>query len=298
MSGFDPFEESGFFGADYAVGCPPGWMVTADALYWNRQGDGGNSLSTANLIGDFDYDLAGRVSINRRYDCLIGWEIAFTGPFEWNQTGQAVGAGLNTVLIPNGVNLSAFNNGVNHQESYTSQFHSVEFNQKWWGWDVLSTTAGVRYIGVQEDYQFSSTNNVAQFGQLNVDTNNYLVGGQLGVDFRYPIGRVASTVKLRGSMYANIADSSVLLTNAGATQINTSDNDINFAAMLEMGYYFSYYLTPRLSVRAGYEISWLYGLALAPSQVGDVVSPVTGNPLDGNDDLFFYGGVAGVEYTW
>ncbi len=296
--GMYPPGSSDVLPADCGYGCPPSWTVTADALYLNRGTDSQTSLSSAFRMPDFEYDTAGRVSLGHRYDCLIGFEVAYFGPFEWTQSNQAVGAGFSTGFAPAGLNLSAFNtNAVSHQQVYNSRIQSYEFSQKWWGWDVISTSAGVKFIDLEEDFLFNSTNALAENGSLAVLTNNHLFGGQLGLDLSLPVGRFSTTTRLRGSMYANWMDTSTLITNAGAIQVNTEDDSVDFAALIEVGYNVSYYLTPRIAVRAGYDSMWLYGLALAPDQL---VNQFFGsrNRIDVNGDVFFHGASAGVEVTW
>ena len=225
-------------------------------------------------------------------------EASYLGPFEWEQTGAAAGAGLDTLLGASGINMSAFNGAVSQQEVYTSFLQSAEFSQKWWGWDVISTSAGMRYIDLEEDLLFTSTNALAETGALAITTNNRLVGGQVGLDLFFPIRRVMSTTRFRASAYANFMDSTTVLSNAGVLQVNTDTDDVDFASLLEVGYYLSYYITPRISVRAGYEAMWLYGLALAPSQLTNPVSGATGVEINRDGDIFFHGGTVGVEVSW
>jgi hypothetical protein len=294
---FEPFDGQGMPSPDCGYGCPPSWVLTADGIYLNRGTDSQSSLSTGFRMPDFDYDTAGRVSLSHRFDCLIGWEVAYFGPFEWTQSNQAAGAGLDSRIFAPGLNLSAFNNAVFHEQEYNSRIQSYEFSQKWWGWDVITTSAGVRFIDVEEDFFFNSTNALAETGSLEVLTNNHLFGGQLGLDLILPVGRFSTTTKFRGSIYANFIDTSILITNAGAVELDTAEDEVDFAAFLELGYYVSYYLTPHIAVRAGYESMWLYGLALAPDQLANQFSGRR-QAVDTNGDVFYHGATAGVEVNW
>lgn len=293
-SGFEPFGDEWI---DCNPGCAPGWQIQADWVFLNREGDRGTAMSTSYLVNDFGYDEAMRVSVAHRYDCLVGWELAYMGPFEWTQRGQVAGAGLNSLLVAAGTNLSTFSNATSLQQTYTSKLQSFEANQKWWGWDVISTIAGLRYINVEEDFAFNTVSPLGA-GALNIATNNHLIGGQVGADLIYNVGRLGTTTRLRGGMYANVMDNSTILTNAGVLQVNTADDTVDFAALLELGYYFSYRVTRNISVRCGYEVSWLYGLALAHSQLDNPVSAFSGSTVDRDGDVFYHGGTVGVEVAW
>lgn len=295
--GIYPFEGSDMLSPDCGYGCPPSWTATVDALYFIRGSDSQSSLSTAFRMPDFDYDTAGRFTLNHRFDCLIGWEAAYLGPFEWNQTNQAAGAGLISLLPPVGLNFSAFNNAIFHQQIYDSRLQSFEFSQKWWGWDVITTSAGVKFIDVEEDFVFASTDGVGDTGVVEVLTNNHLFGSQVGLDLILPVGRFSTTTRLRGSIYANFSDTSILIANAGTIQVNTAEDTVDFASLIELGYHVSYYVTPRIAVRAGYESMWLYGLALAPDNLTNLFN-LSDKSVDANGDAFYHGATASVEVNW
>jgi hypothetical protein len=285
--------------ADCGFGCPPTWRVRAEALLLNREGNSGVSLSNAFRMDEFDFTEGGRFSLARKYDCALGWELVYTGLFEWEEVEQAAAAGaLNTSLFGNGVNLTAFNNANLHQQLYRSELQSVELLQKWWGWDVLTTMTGFRYFNFEEEFAFRSVDGGGNVGLLGIETDNHLVGAELGVELFVPIGRFSFDNTLKGGLFANVGDSTTFLSNAGVVQVNNSDQDVEFAAMIEYGLYLRFNITPRLSVRAGYELLWIYGLGVAVEQWVNPVTPLTGDSFDGNADIFFHGGVLGAEFIW
>ena len=61
-------------------------------------------------------------------------------------------------------NISAFEQAELHQQTFTSWFYSGEINRKWWGWDVISTSLGLRYIYYGEAYEFFSYNDTVGTG--------------------------------------------------------------------------------------------------------------------------------------
>lgn len=275
--------------------CPPAWRVRADGLLLNYEG-GGATLSHAFFLGDFNYEEGGRVSLTHHRDCLDAWELAYIGPYEWSAFGQATGVGLGSRLASTTVNLSEFNNATFHSQDYRTQLHSTEINRRWYGWDVISTLAGVRYINVDEDFLFNSTGPVST-GSLSIETNNHMVGPQIGLDLKFPLGNWMATTSAKGVLMANIADGNVRLVNAGTVQVANGDDDLDLATLIELGYYFSYQITPRVRLRGGYEFWWLYGVANAPSQIPNPITAQTGSVVE-EDDIYYHGATVGVEIVW
>jgi hypothetical protein len=286
--------------ADCGFGCPPTLRVRAEVLELNREGDSGVILSNQIRLGDFDYTEGGRITIDRKLDCSLGWELVYMGVFEWEEAGQAAAAGTltTTIAADPGVNLSAFNNANLHQHTYRSRLQSIEVLQKWWGWDVFTCSSGMRFLDIQEDVSFRSVDAGNNEGILSIKTDNYMIGPQLGFEMLYPIGRWSFDNSFKGALFANIGDSSVFVSNAGAVQVANTAEDVEFAAMVEYGTYVRFSLSPRVSVRAGYELVWIYGLGLAVEQVRGSVNPTSGRNFDGKGDLFYHGGTLGVEVVF
>lgn len=288
--------EPPFNGPDCGMGCPPTWRVQAEYLAWNREGESNLSLSSGSRLTDFGYTEGGRLTLGHKYDCAIGWEAVYTGPFEWTQTSTTTGAGtLNTGLGANGINLSAFNGANLHTQTYTSELQSFEALQKWWGWDVITTSAGIRYMNIDENYFFGSVDANGDLGTFNVRTRNRLIGGQLGIDMLFPIGNISFDTSLKGGLFANFGEGNTSLVNAGVTQINQTVDDLEFAALIQGGYFVRYAITPRIIARVGYEYLWIYGLGIAPQQVTNPVGVTTGGGFDGQGDTFYHGAAGGVE---
>ena len=277
--------------------CPATWRVRADGLLLNYEADSSLSLSDGFFLSDFGYEQGMRLSAIRRLDCLDGWEVAYVGSFEWNEVGQANGIGLNSGLNSTTVNLSEFNNASLHREAYRGRLNSAEINRRWYGWDVISTLAGVRYMNVDEDFLFNSTG-MAGTGELFVEANNHAVGPQVGVEMMHPLGNWMTTATVKGAVMLNSADVNLRLVNAGAVEVANADDNLHFASVLEFGYYGSYQLTPHINVRAGYEFWWLYGVAGVRGQVGSPVTLATGSRVDSNNNVYFHGATVGLEMVW
>lgn len=295
MEAFDPTA----LPADCGYSCPPAWSAEVEAFYMNREGDDRFSLSTAFVLNDFDYEPGVRVSVHRHLDCLDGWDVTYAGGFNWIEQRQVNGAGLNSVLgvVAPVVDISTFNNATLHNQSLQSELHSIELTRKWYGWDVFAVGLGVRYLNVEEEYFFGTVGG-GGLGTFDVETNNHLGGAQLSLELKIPINRWTTTTRIKGGLFANAADERMTLVNAGATQFANSDDDLEFSALVEFGYFLRYRVSDNVSLTGGYEFWWLYGLALAPDQVPQFLSSRSGLNIDSNGDTWYHGGTFGVEVVY
>lgn len=279
-------------------GCPDSYYVHAEYLYFDREGRENISLSTAFVLEDFDFQSGGRLTAGRRFDCLNGWELSYVGHFDWDEFQQAAGGPFNLTLgVLPGVNVTSFNNAVLHRQEYSSELDSFELLRRRWGWDVISVSQGFRYVRVEEDFRLTSINGAGDVGVLRSKTENNFAGYQMGIDLFYPTGNLTLAGKLKGGLYANFVDQSFSLTNAGVGFQNSGDS-VEFGSLVETGLHSIYHITDTLSLRGGYEIWWLYGVATAPQQPGGALSPFTGREVDADESVFYHGASVGVELVW
>ena len=290
----------------YEIPCPDaGCDVTAyvsfEALYFKREGDERLSLSRNDRLPEFDEELQGRYTAGRLFDCVNGIEAVFVGPYDWSRQTIATGSGsLISRFIPSGGytpgEVSAFNFADVHSQLHEVSLSSYEINRRWWAWDVLSTMIGLRAIDYREHYAFVSSNSAVGTGIFTEDTDNLMVGAQVGADMMYPLG-LRTSVSMRGKagVFANFDESRVLLLNAGTLVLDAIDRDIDLAGLVEYGIYGRYQLVPSIRLTAGYEFWFLPGAATVSGQAINRVHPDSGNQVESEDEVFFHGGSVGVQ---
>jgi hypothetical protein len=131
--------------------------------------------------------------------------------------------------------------------------------------------------------------------------HNRLIGPQVGVELLHPIGPtnlLTVSGRLKGGVYANMADSTTQLVNAGVVQLDNSADRTQLAATVDFGLLANLQLTPRLSLHGGYEVWYLTGVALAPEQNVSPMTLNTGRGMITDEDAWFHGATVGVQYTW
>ncbi len=283
-------------------GCDVAWYVNYDALWLRREGDKRFSLSRNTTLEDFDYEFGGRYTVGRLLDCVNGWEGVYTGPYEWERQGTITGAAnlqsqfqVNPLTGFTAADITAFNNANTHTQFYEAKMQSFELNRKWWTWDVLSTLIGIRYVDYEENYAFASTS-AAGSGLYTEAVDNRMVGAQVGADILYPVNlRTSIGLRGKGGVYANFDERATFLRNAGTILLNTGDEDVEVAGLIELGVHGNYQIVPSIRLTAGYEFWYMPGVATVPEQSPSVLTPASGTTVFNESDLFLHGGSVGAQ---
>ncbi len=281
--------------------CSPYRYGSVEALYMAPDDDN-FTLSPNFGMGDYDYEVGSRITLGTVNDCIHGFEASFTGPFDWDRSGQIASTpgGINSYLTTGApaATLSSFTNATLQTQRLESEYYSFEASKTLVGWEMAKLLIGGRYINFDEDYAFNSTT-ATETGSLTSRTRNDLYGLQVGMDLLYPISRNAySDFRARGGAYLNSSDSSVSVINNGVSLANRRDDDNSLAGMFEIGTGIRYQLGEMLSVRAGVELWYLTGIASSTEQFDRQIGPRTGTSIDTDDDLLFTGLSVGAELRY
>lgn len=270
-----------------------------------RDGDENFSLSPNFRMNGFDDEYGGRITIGRVPDCVHGYEISYTGQFEWDMAGSASdpGAGIGTFLAAGAplapANLSAFSNATFQSQSYQAKYWSAEANKTLMGWDMAKLLLGVRYIEYDEEFNYLSQNATAA-GLVRSDVDNQMYGVQVGMDLLYPISKHGYTdFRTRLGAFVNSADSGLQVFNAGFAQVGNFDDTTDIAGVFEVGGGVRYQLGQMLSLRAGAELWYLSGMATSAHQFRtNVISPTSGSRVRANDDILITGVSVGAQLKY
>ena len=301
----------GGYGAGYGGGmpslrCDPFWYATVEGLYLRRFGDVNYTLARDFRLDQFDYEWAPRITIGSVPDCVHGFEVSFTGMLNWDMRAAAVSPGntLESLLVPDGVTigldaLDTFSGAGTKALQYDAEYWSVEANRTFNGWGVSKYLYGFRYIDYSEKFRYLSVDPVDGTGLLRSDTQNYLVGAQVGLDLLYPVARHAyADFRGRAGAFLNIADSRVDLINDGTRLIGARPDDKTLAGVLEIGTGLRYELGESLSIRGGLEAWYLSRVAAARNQIRNPVTSRLGRSLNTSEDIVMFGLTFGAEFKY
>jgi len=197
------------------------------------------------------------------------------------------------------------------QIEYSSDLDNGELNlrRRWVSANCVlhgSWLAGVRYLRLTEDFRYVTMavrDDVEGDLDYLVSTTNNLIGFQLGTDLFVCLSpRLKVGVEVEAGVYGNRAKQETgaqFTTGPGTLQEEVTDSDAAFLG--EAGFLVLFRVTPRMTLRAGYQLLYLNGVALAPENFNDQ-PPFLDGPrtplLNHNGEAFYLGGTAGFEWTW
>jgi hypothetical protein len=184
--------------------------------------------------------------------------------------------------------------------SYGTQLDSFEANLRRNVSQSLTILAGFRYLYFRDQFAVSVDSSVfPQSTRVAFDGNNNLFGFQIGADgILWDNGnrfRIESAIK--AGVYGNAAQNSVLLSNSSPFLLESKTSAQPTAFVGDLNFTGVYQLTDTWSVRAGYQLLWLAGVAVAADQAADTFSgSILAVNTSGN--AFFHGALVGAECNW
>jgi hypothetical protein len=216
----------------------------------------------------------------------------------YNMNGSTFSAAPATVDVG-----AAPTTAINNRADYRSVLNNGELGLRHWLTPQFSVLAGFRYLNWHEDLNaaFDPLTPIAGVpGSANtfVHTSNNLYGFQLGANwtamltdrFGIDIGGKAGIFGARTAFDANTS-----LPGLGA--FSTSDSTTRASFVGELGVVGTYNLTSYMKLRAGYQVMWVEGVALAPDQFNGATFTGTSG-VSNRAGVFLHGAVVGLEYRW
>ena len=249
------------------------------------------------------------------------------GQVNYGTSADPVIAGSLTSFFPQ--TLSGFTGSDTQQYDYDSRLLNFELNYwirprgrpdrlvlypngKWYrerNEDLISSFMfGVRGMTLDEDFTFTGESHVTTnagttdgFGKYRIDTQNDLVGIQIGADVIQHGRRWEWGFQAKAAPMVNFAEqNSHLLAEGNPSFVNTErrweGSEGKIAFLGEVGMRGKYWLTPAAAVSAAYNAYWLTGVAMAPEQLTFATFP-TGQV---NDEhlVFMHGLSLGLELNY
>ena len=264
---------------------------------------------------NFDYEPGVRVRLGKTNGPCChcdACEIEYLGIFNWDASGWLTDE--NNIFLPGalGFAVNGFQGVDQVDVRYNSDLHSLELscvkcccqcccccrNVRW---DVL---CGPRYLRLGEDLSISSNNFAsppAVDAVYDVDVDNNLYGFQVGTRMtRWRAQGIGLEMTCKAGIYGNDArQRQYIVDDLGATPFDlrprTGDSSGGVAFVGEFSLIPMYRLTDVWSIRAGYNLLWIEGVALAPDQLDFTDTPTSGMFIDTNGGIFAHGFSAGLE---
>jgi len=292
------------------------WYVQADALVLTRDARIGNQplvlldnnaptqsnvlLSTADF--DFPFEVGPRILIGYNIDPYAAIEVSYFGIYNWHDS--------RTILGNNNLNLPGYLGQSNNLDffdadkavaTYDSMVNNAELNyvHAFASNPNLAWLIGFRYFELADKFNLTFTDNQTGSSAYKISSYNNLFGGQIGGRVGHACSKWSYDLTGKAGVYGNYIHSSQIVQDfSGFTQRNatTTGNQLSFLG--ELGLNGSYEFSPNWSLRGGYQVYWVEGLALAPNQVDFTETPTSGTTLNKTGGMFMHGAHAGLMARW
>ena len=297
------------------------WYGYADSVFLRRSHPGSYSLfvDEATLLNetmnvdafDFDYAFGPRVTLGRRFGCNGCWGIegSWLDIDGWDETltvgdgnalrGPGFFAGATALYQP------APPGTVNFQVNYGHDLATADINlvHDVCGWCWFTPLFGFRWLEVNENLNVTETD-IPLPNLLDIQTSNQMYGLQTGGYVHFING---CRFKLDGVLKCGfLMNSATQNTSSAFLGPAVTASDYNLGIYGEAGLNLRYQVTCRLALRAGYQVMFIDGVALAPDQIrttslgnASSIPPTINAGSVANDGTLFYdGGDAGLEWCW
>ena len=183
-----------------------------------------------------------------------------------------------------------------------TKLYNAELNVRWNPCRRVTVLAGFRWIELKENLQGALVPTEGFPPFWNTSTNNNLYGFQIGAGGKIlERGRFSIEGVVKAGIYDNNAEQS---TGVSIFKIvRPSYASANNAAFVgETGLQCKYQVNKRLVLKAGYEVLWLAGVALAPGQIQETymipLDIVQAHGVNCNSGVLYHGATAGLEYSF
>ncbi|MBW3598669.1 MAG: hypothetical protein KY475_15525 [Planctomycetes bacterium] len=312
-------------------GCctPRWWDFQAEGLYYTREevsrrvdftslGAGGPIvLSTDNL--DFDEEPGFRLMGSLLLQPGTNLEGGYFGMFEW-ATQAAVASGANDLFSAYSEfgaiappNLPEANNSSLQAIAYSTELHNWELNirRRWVSPNCRAHTSflvGARYLVLNEDFSYFIQNGAvtAESTGTLVQTRNDIYGFQTGGDLLVCIvPGVKVGVNFKATLGGLRTENETLIRlvrpvdPAANQEFRELVGNEDIAVVGEGGLESIFELTEHMTLRMGYQLLFVDGVALAPENFNSDFRFGIRDPLiNDNGDVLYHGFQLGAEYTW
>jgi hypothetical protein len=262
----------------------------------------GNQLVSTRDLGFHDWAPGAKILAGYRFASGAAFEASYFGFQDWNTyAGASSPANLST---PG--DLGFFGDDYSQADSirigYNSRLHNFEANY-FVPLSRVSLLVGFRYISWNETLNISSTttyNGAQENSDYTVQADNNLFGLQVGGRVQGSWRRLRFDFTPKVGLYGNSFSQRSLILDDGNTFVgrDTWIYYSDFAFVGDMALNIAYQISPHFALRAGYNLIFIDGLALAPNQLDFNLGRHSGFEHNHSGSVMLQGFNAGLEARW
>jgi hypothetical protein len=265
-------------------------------------------LSTNNLSFPFAGGL--RAYFGHRFRDCWAWELGYFGVYGANASANITG---NLSLPGDFSGLNVFFGADRVAVNYTSNLNGAEFNlvnccccSDTCGcqstWNSVEWLYGFRYLNISDTLTIAAQRAEVggiETGSYDVRAANNLYGGQIGTRLRRCWGLWSVEGTAKAGLFYNNATQSQTVVDFPNFLVRQSSSSVDRLAFLgELNASLIRQITDYWYVRAGYNLIWIDGIALAPNQLDFTLTSTSGTRTNSGGTMFLHGVNIGLEARW
>ena len=298
------------------------FYVSGEALLWFRDNASINQIVVIDEdISDADYPVLGTDNLAFRVEPGIrvqvgsnmnscskctAWEFDYFGIFDWDATATVQGDNELGIFGDLGLLVNNFTGADEVRLDYSTQLHNIEMNcVKHWGQNCcesLDLLTGFRFAWLGEEFNINSMDDDQGATDYNIATENHLYGYQIGARVKGERPRLGWEVTGKAGIFGNHAEHDQLISTdfppPTFPRPRQSKSGGSLAFIGELSAKMVYRICQDWSLRSGYSVLWIEGVALAPDQLDFTFTPTSGHGLNTNAGLLVHGANVGIEARW
>lgn len=259
-------------------------------------------LSTRSLDGDTG--VGQRFLLGRLLNENSAVEVSYFGINDWQSAASVADA--NNLDIPDPLvgHARDFDSADSMRVTNASNLHNVELN--WW--QTISGTQsngtsllfGARYLHFTDVFNINSTDDDGTISDYNIRARNNLFGAQVGARSARNYEYWGWDAIGKAGLFGNAAEQGQFVgDNGNATVLrDTSSNRGSAAFVADLNASATLHLTKTWSLRGGYNLMWIEGVALAGNQLDFTFDTDSGSRVSRSGGVFLHGANVGLQARW
>ncbi len=257
-------------------------------------------------LTDFDYAPGMRLTFGKKSDSIFGRELGI----------MALADVSEDVTTRNNQFLSVDFQSQNKE----SDIYSIEYNRVNWGWDLVKTFVGFKFLRFDDSYRIATASGArgpqpeqrdvfdnvivpaqagrsADSGFFSMDASNSLFGVQVGGELFYDIGyRWSTSVGGKWGAFLNLNDFDTVTIGNSGTPFETENDGSTISTAAELNILAHYQIRTNLRFKGGYNLLYVGNVATVSDNFAQRVPTINGINTGDSDDVFFHGFSLGLEF--
>jgi hypothetical protein len=287
----------------------PTWWISSDALFLHRTQhnrsilviDENNSMAPIRTGSDLSFGMAAGPRLATGWTSPSGCtaELVYFGMNNWASSVNSIGD--NNLSIPGDLGLATFDffSADRMDITYDSRIQNVEANL-WSSLAGVEWLTGFRHFSVIEDFMIASFDVDTYKSDYQIQTNNQLYGGQIGVRNRWGGDRLNFAPEAKFALLGNHNNQHSLVRDLDNSKVlrDVTESSSILSSLAELRLLGKAAVTSNLDLTFGYNFIWLTGVVQAPYQLDFTYTDESSRFVDDNHSILYHGANAGLNWCW